>query len=153
MIHVRRMTEDDIPSCARIMAETPLWQRYGVTFSRAAERFRRTLAGGGTVFVADEAGEVVGFVMCVERGAWARSGYIPLIGVAPTHKGKGIGLALLQRAESFLSHSSSDVFLLVSDFNTPAQRFYERHGYTRVGALPDYILPGVTEYIYWKRLK
>jgi len=103
--------------------------------------------------VADEAGEVVGFVMCVERGAWARSGYIPLIGVAPTHKGKGIGLALLQRAESFLSHSSSDVFLLVSDFNTPAQRFYERHGYTRVGALPDYILPGVTEYIYWKRLK
>ena len=41
---------------------------------------------------------------------------------------------------------------LVSDFNTDAQHFYERHGYVRAGALAGLVLPDVTELIYWKRL-
>jgi len=41
---------------------------------------------------------------------------------------------------------------LCSDFNTDAQRYYEKHGYSRVGAIPDYVVPGITELIYRKRL-
>jgi hypothetical protein len=39
---------------------------------------------------------------------------------------------------------------LVSDFNHGAQRFYERHGYRRIGALPALVLPSVAELVYWK---
>jgi ribosomal-protein-alanine N-acetyltransferase len=43
--------------------------------------------------------------------------------------------------------------LLCSDFNTEAQRFYRRAGYEQVGALPDYVVPGVAELIFRKRLR
>ena len=43
------------------------------------------------------------------------------------------------------------MFLLVSDFNTDAQQFYQRLGYRQVGKLDDYVVPGVSELIFWKR--
>ncbi len=48
---------------------------------------------------------------------------------------------------------SAHAFLLVSDFNEDAQRFYEREGYLRVGPLPGLVLPDVAELLYWKRLR
>jgi ribosomal protein S18 acetylase RimI-like enzyme len=44
------------------------------------------------------------------------------------------------------------VFLLTSDFNEDAQAFYRRLGYQQVGAIPDYVVPGITELIFYKRL-
>ena len=149
---IRSITPADVEACARIMAENPLWQRYGVTLASARERLDGAVAAGETIFVAELAGEVMGFVLCVERGAFARSGYIPLIGVHPDAAGQGVGRALMDRAEAFLAQTSPDVFLLTSDFNQAAQRFYQRRGYQQVGALPDYVLPGVTELILWKRV-
>ncbi len=150
---IRPLNEQDIHACARIMADTALWQRYQVTPARAERRFQQGWEKGAAVFVAEQQGDVVGFVWCVPRGAFDRSGYIALIGVDTSRRKQGIGARLLHHAEAFLARHSADVFLLVSDFNVSAQRFYERHGYVRVGALPDYVLPGVTELIYRKRLR
>ncbi len=151
-ITIRHLGPPDIPACARLMAASPLWQRYGVTFESATARFSAGLAAGATILLADHGDGVAGFVWCEPRGAFARSGYIPLIGVQPEGTGQGVGAALLAAAEAFFGQSASDVFLLVSDFNAGAQRFYARHGYRQVGALPDYVVPGVTELIYRKRL-
>jgi ribosomal protein S18 acetylase RimI-like enzyme len=148
------MTESDIVACAALMARTPLWQRYGVTVEGARGRFAAALASGGTILVATEPADDVplGFVWIVERGAFNRSGYIPLIGVDPAHRGGGIGRQLLEAAENHVRQTSQDLLLLCSDFNTDAQRFYERQGYDRVGAIPDYVVRGITELIYRKRL-
>jgi len=43
------------------------------------------------------------------------------------------------------------MFLLVSDFNKRAQKFYKNLGYMEVGRIPDYIKEGITELIYFKR--
>ncbi len=152
-VRIRPMTAADVDACARIMAENSLWQRYSVTFESARERLGAAVAGGESIFVAEVAERVAGFVWCVERGAFARSGYIPLIGVAPEATGHGVGGRLMDHAEAFLGRSSPDVFLTVSDFNEAAQRFYRRRGYRQAGALPDYVIPGVTELIFWKRLQ
>ncbi|OIO90303.1 MAG: hypothetical protein AUK03_13235 [Anaerolineae bacterium CG2_30_64_16] len=152
-ITIRPLTQDDIPICAHLMADTPLWIRYGVTVASARARLEGGLAAGATIFVAELDRAVAGFVWCVDRGAFARSGYIPLIGVRAGLTGVGVGAGLLAYAEQYLGRSSPDVFLTVSDFNLDAQHFYQRHGYVQVGALPDYVINGVTELIYWKRLQ
>jgi len=51
-----------------------------------------------------------------------------------------------------VAQGQHDLLLLVSDFNAPGQHFYQLHGYQEVGALTDYVCPGITELIYRKRL-
>jgi ribosomal protein S18 acetylase RimI-like enzyme len=152
-MNVRPMTTDDITPLARLMASSPLWQRYNVTEASTARRLSDGLAQGMTIAVAEIEGEPVGFVWYVEHGAFNRSGYIMLIGVKPGMQGRGIGQALMEHAEKVLHASSQDVFLLVSDFNHAAQRFYARLGYQQVGAIPDYVIPGVTELVFHKHLR
>jgi ribosomal protein S18 acetylase RimI-like enzyme len=62
-------------------------------------------------------------------------------------------VALLHAFEEETARASAHAFLLVSDFNEGAQRFYEREGYVRVGALPGLVLPDVAEVLYWRRLR
>ncbi len=82
-------------------------------------------------------------------GRW----HLRLIALAEGAQGGGAGAALLAAYEAEVARASRHAFLLVSDFNTPAQRFYEKHGYARVGALPGLVLPEIAELVYWKRLR
>ncbi len=144
------MISADVAGCAKWIAETPLWQRYHVTEPSMGERLRKGLEGGASIFVAERAGEAVGFIWLVERGAFARSDYVQLIGVRPGQRRRKVGRALMEFAEAKAFAEGRDVFLLVSDFNTDAQRFYQRLGYRQVGKLDDYVVPGVSELIYRK---
>ncbi|MFN8483580.1 MAG: GNAT family N-acetyltransferase [Anaerolineae bacterium] len=152
ILHIAPITPDTLPACAALMAATPLWQRYGVTPQGAAATLRKALEEGGQCIVALEGETVAGFVLYYPRGAFARSGYIRLIGVAPERQSEGVGAQLMAAAEAVMGAVSGDVFLLVSDFNTRAQAFYRRRGYAQVAALPDYVIPGVSELLFWKRL-
>ncbi len=150
---IRPMISDDVPHLARLMASDPLWQRYGVTEAAAAHRLRAGMEQGATIAVAEVDGTPAGFIWHVARGAFDRSGYIKLIGVNPETRGKGVGRALMDHAEAECLPGSSDLFLLVSDFNEAAQAFYRRLGYEQVGAIAGYVAPGITELIFRKRLR
>jgi GNAT superfamily N-acetyltransferase len=73
--------------------------------------------------------------------------------VVPGRERAGTGALLLRAFEAEAARAGRHAFLLVSDFNLDAQRFYERHGWLRSGALPGLVLEGVTELLYWKRLR
>lgn len=153
-VTIRRMEPKDIQPCARLMAATPLWQRYGTTIESATARLTNALQEGATILIAvDGTANLLGFVWFVTRGAFDRSGYIRLIGVDPAARGQGVGKILLKAAEDYARPEANDMFLLCSDFNTDAQRFYEREGYQQIGAIPDYVLDGVAEVIFRKRLE
>ena len=148
---LRPLEQVDVAAVAAIMAANPLWQRYGVTTAAAASRLQAGLESGATIVVAEVDRAVAGFVWYVARGAFQRSGYIMLIGVDPGVQGQGIGHALLEHAEAALFAAADSILLLVSDFNTAAQSFYHRHGYVQVGVIPDYVVTGVGELIFFKR--
>src|SRR5947209_2436986 len=98
---IRPMTDDDVEPCASMMAETPLWQRYGVTQQSASARLSTGLREAAImlVAVAQNGKEPLGFVWLVLRGAFDHSGYIPLLAVKPGRRGDGIGQQLLAAAE------------------------------------------------------
>ena len=148
---LRPLQASDIDDLARIMAETPLWQRYNVSHEKAALRLQGGLAQNASIIVADRAGSAVGFVWFVDKGAFNRSGYIMLIAVDEKLRGHGIGQALMAEAEAQLFATNNDIFLLVSDFNLAAQNFYRQRGYQQVGALPNYVTEGISELIFRKQ--
>lgn len=153
-LHVRPMVAADIPNLAAWTVQLPLMQRYRLTVERAHQQFETALAQQDTVLVADIGDDTAcGFAWCLPKGAFGRSLYLRLIGVRPDVSRAGIGAALLSAAEQAALSLNTDLILLVSDFNTDAQRFYQRQGYTQVGAIPGYVLPDVAELIYWKQLR
>lgn len=150
-IHIRPMTADDVPLVAQWMVEIPLWQRYHLTAERARTQFETALLNQNIVLVADQDScRACGFAWCLPNGMFGRNPYLKLIGVRQNQASAGIGAALLTAVEQAVD--SDMLFLLVSDFNHDAQRFYQRHGYQQVGVIPGYVLADVNELLFWKRL-
>ena len=147
---IRFIQPDDLFGCARILSENPLWQRYGVTYESALQRLSDGMMRASTILVAGDPGDPQGFLWYVDKGVFSRSGYIMLVGVSPAQQRKNVGKELMDEAERILFEQSKDVFLLVSDFNIGAQRFYRRRGYEQVGSIPGYVLPDVAELIFRK---
>jgi ribosomal protein S18 acetylase RimI-like enzyme len=149
---LRPAQPNDLPVCARIMVENPLWIRYGIQYESALARLSTGMQNKADIIVAEETAEILGFIWFIPRGAFQRSGYILLIGVAVTQQGKKVGSALMDFAEASMSHTAADVILLVSGFNESAQRFYKKRGYEMIGILPNYVKFGIDEHIYRKIL-
>lgn len=150
---VRPLAPEEIPALARGLAELPLMRSYGRTADQLTAAFAGALARGDGLLAAGEGGAPVGVAWFQTGGTLAMGGYLRLIAVLPTAQRRGAGAALLSAYEAETTRSSAHAFLLVSDFNAEAQRFYERHGYARVGVLPGLVRPEVDEVLYWKRLR
>lgn len=78
--------------------------------------------------------------------------YINILAVFPPQQGKAHGAQLLQFAETQCAPHVPHLYLCVSDFNVAARRFYEIHGYTEVGRIPDCIKRGYAEIIMLKAI-
>lgn len=155
MVKVRPMSMSDIDYVAEWLTEIPLWQRYNLTRSKAQASLEQAFRQQEVLLVADsvaENGRACAVAWCIPDGAFGRSAYLRMLGVRATHSGQGIGSVLMQEVEQIASQSSEELFLLVSDFNMGAQRFYQRRGFQHIGVIPRYILPDVDEMIYWKSL-
>ncbi|MGW1602614.1 GNAT family N-acetyltransferase [Streptomyces eurythermus] len=85
-------------------------------------------------FVAqDSSGTLAGFVT-VSYSAWNRRLTIEDIEVAPEHRGKGVGRALMGLATEFARERGAvHVWLEVTNINAPAIHAYQRMGFTFCG--------------------
>ena len=154
VITIRSMVGEDIPHVATWIADIPLWQRYRLDAAKATRQLEQALDHGDLLLVAAAPdGRACGLAWCLAGGAFGRSTYLRLLGVEDEYRSAGVGALLLDEAERRAAALGQDMVLLVSDFNISAQRFYQRMGYSRAGALPGYVLPDVTELIYWKPLR
>jgi ribosomal protein S18 acetylase RimI-like enzyme len=97
-------------------------------------------------------GDVPCGVMVLDPRGMAGAPYIKSVAVSEGSRNLGVGALLLAFTESVCRSRSKHLFLCVSSFNTAARRFYETHGFTLVGELPDYIVQGASELILHKAL-
>lgn len=142
-----------IVSCARIMTDNTLWQRYDVTQSQAEEQISQGLASSDArILVALEEETITGFIWYYTKGTFHHGAYIRLIGIHPEHQRKGIGAKLMKSAEADIATVTPHIFLLASDFNENAHRFYHRLGYENIGTVPNFAKDGISEMIFYKIL-
>jgi ribosomal protein S18 acetylase RimI-like enzyme len=146
------MSADDIGPLAAGLAELPLMQRYGRSRATLTADLERALERGDGLSVYDSGAGATGLAWFLTSGTFALGGYLKLIAVTRAAQQRGVGRELLATFEQATRAHSKHAYLLVSDCNEGAQRFYERAGYQRVGRVPGLILPDVAELIYWKRL-
>jgi putative acetyltransferase len=115
-------------------ATIALWQRTwqfaypAIDFAQRVswwrERWRNELVPKAEIMVAEQAGEIAGFV------TMDASGYLDQLVVAPDQWGSGLADALVDEAKRI---SPKGVTLKVNADNVRAIRFYERNGFAHAG--------------------
>ncbi len=149
---LRGMNVADTERCATMVCSSAVGLRYGFRPDSMASVLAGALASGALLLVAELDGQAAGFAWIDPRGAFSSAPYLRLIAVDAELRGSGLGSALLAEFESRTASIGRDWFLLVSDFNKPAQAFYRRHGYRKAGALPDFARKGICEIIMVKKI-
>src|SRR5512136_926779 len=152
-MELRPATTADLAALAAGLARLPLMVRYGRAAGRIEADLTAALARGDGLLLAVEEGRPAGLAWFLRTGTFGLGGYLRLMAVLPEAQSRGVGKVLLDAFEQEVAATSAHGFLLCSDFNLAAQRFYERHGWARAGALPGLVLGDVTELIYWKRVR
>jgi ribosomal protein S18 acetylase RimI-like enzyme len=147
---IRPASRDDVRHLSVLLAPEPLFSSYGLTAEALDARWGAAVEAGDRVLVAEVAGGPVGLCWFAASGTFGTGAYLRLIAVARSAQGQAVGAALLAAYEAACGTPAGGWFLLTSDFNTGAQRFYSRHGYREVGQLPDFAKAGITERIFWK---
>lgn len=152
---IRPLAGGDVEGLAAGLSALPLLGRYGRSPDLLAADLRAALERGDGLLVHARAADAPpdGLAWFLPAGTFALGGYLRLLAVTAAAQGRGTGAALLAAFESAVAERSRHAFLLVSDFNQPAQLFYHRHGYIEVGRLPELVVAGIDELVYWKRLR
>jgi GNAT superfamily N-acetyltransferase len=124
-VRIRPLQDHDIPQVVSLRYRT--WHatfpalHHPDPMSTWEQRLRDDLARRGTIWGAEEAGQIVGFLVVI-----IPDNYLDQLFVDPTSHGQGIGTVLLHKAKELCPQGLS---LHTLQQNVQARRFYERHGF------------------------
>lgn len=149
-IDITSVKRQELPRLAEILSEAEFWRQKGHSYEEALRFVESYDPALGVILTARIESKIVGLIWFTLGGTFYEFGYISLLAVAAGFQGRGIGAELMRVAEERIGEESKAVFLLVSDFNEGARRFYERLGYTPCGKLSNYKGEGNDEIIMWK---
>jgi putative acetyltransferase len=125
---LRRYRTEDEAAAIALWQET--WQQAYPEIDFAArvawwrERWRKQLVPNAAIVIAEDAGELAGFVTIDPNG------YLDQLAVAPQHWGSGLADGLVAEAKRL---SPAGITLRVNTDNVRAIRFYERNGFVQTG--------------------
>jgi len=115
-----------------------------------------------TFIVAEDNGEVVGYIMCrMELGlsnfgfkGLVKKGHIVSVAVVPQYRRKGIGEALVSKAmEGMRLYNAKQCFLEVRVTNTQAISLYKKLGFQVTRTIHGYYADGEDAYLMSRELK
>jgi ribosomal protein S18 acetylase RimI-like enzyme len=108
----------------------------------------------GTSFVIDDdEGQLAGFLIGFLSQADDDEAYIHFVGVAPEHRGEGIGRSLYERFfEEARSHGRKRVRCVTSPVNERSVAFHEAMGFAVEKVAEDYDGPGEDRVLLVKQL-
>jgi len=142
-----RQTEDrtHFEVCARIMCVNDPWVRYGMGYELCLQAFEGDFR---EIYILEIEDVLAGFAILQMTGTF--KGYIQSLCLGEQWRSRGFGRKLLQFCEERILEISPNIFICVSEFNRGAIKLYDDFGFQRVGSLPDFLQPGITEWLMRK---
>jgi RimJ/RimL family protein N-acetyltransferase len=112
------------------------------SLSRVRSFVLQNLRSGTAQFVAVDVGRVVGWCDITPRThETLRHGGVLGMGVAASHRGRGVGAALLRATlDAALARGLTRIELTVRADNHPAIALYQRHGFELEGRMRGYMI-------------
>jgi ribosomal-protein-alanine N-acetyltransferase len=152
---LRKFTANDLASVTRIN-QTCLPENYtDIFFIDLHRRFPETF------IVAEENGNVVGYIMCrVEAGlsnfgltGIVKKGHVVSVAVFPEHRRKGIGEALIKQAmEAMRAYNGKQCYLEVRVTNQEAISLYKKLGFEITRTIHGYYADGEDAFVMSRNL-
>lgn len=114
-----------------------------------------------TFIVAEQDGEVVGYIMCRMEmglsnfgfGGLIRKGHVVSVAVLPQYRRKGIGEALVKEAmNGMMKYNAKQCFLEVRVTNTEAISLYKKLGFDVTRTIHGYYADGEDAFVMTKKL-
>ncbi len=114
-----------------------------------------------TFLVAEENGNVAGYIMCrIEVGlgdigfsGLKKRGHVVSVAVIPEHRKKGVGEALVSSAmDAMRTYNAKQCYLEVRVSNDPAIELYKKMGFEVTRTSQSYYADGEDAYIMTKKL-
>jgi ribosomal-protein-alanine N-acetyltransferase len=107
---------------------------------------------GSRTWIAEEGGEIVGFLIADRAGP--RAAHIVTIDVRAEWRRRGVGRILMDAAEEWATDQKVElIYLETADDNLIAQRFYQVRGYAKVERVEGYYANGQAAWVMAKSLK
>lgn len=99
-------------------------------------------SGGSLLFVARDEGRIVGTVQIglQQFPNQPHRGDLKKLLVHSSARGRGVASALMKAAEREAFRRGKTLLVLDTATGSPAERVYQRHGWTAAGIIPDYAL-------------
>jgi ribosomal-protein-alanine N-acetyltransferase len=114
-----------------------------------------------TFIVAEQDGEVIGYIMCrvevglsgLGLGGLIKKGHVVSIAVSPEHRRKGIGEGLVSKAmEAMKLYNAKQSYLEVRVTNDDAVRLYKKLGFEVSRTMHGYYADGEDAHVMTKKL-
>jgi len=135
MLVIRKATREDVPAVLGLVKELAIYEREPDAVIATEDDFLRDGFGERPAFevlIADEGGRAIGFAFYFfNYSTWVgrKCLYLEDLFVQPSHRGRGVGLALMKALAKVAVESDCRRFVwAVLDWNEPAIGFYERLG-------------------------
>ena len=154
---VRPMSPGDKPALLRMLKNTPEFKPFEVTV--AEELIDSYLASGENseyiIRIAEDNGEVAGYICYGETPCTVGTWDIYWIAVDRSRRGKGLGKALSETAETAIKQARGRL-IFIETSSTPlyenTRQFYLARGYEVIARIPDFYMPGDDKLILQKKL-
>ena len=163
-MEIRRARGDRVPAIAELYVSNQkeayrglLSDEYlnALTPERAAEKWAAYPADGGTLFLAEESGALLGFAACKRDETLADCLYLDSLHVAAASRGRGVGRALIARVAQFARESGlRKMSVCVVRGNDRARALYVSLGARHFSCFTDDFggTPSRSEKLLWDEL-
>lgn len=148
-IKIKQARIKDATGCLQCVKHSLLWDAYYKN-SSALDLITDAIRRKEIYVALNKNDNCVGFMGIVPQGGFGEFPYLSILAVKRNYRNKNIGQMLLDKFEALAFKDKNRAFVLCSDFNEDAQRFYKNHDYKKCGKIPDMYKTGIAELIFVK---